>query len=429
MEQTIGNKQKHKKRRRAPNSRLAFVLVAAVLAVYLGTRIIGAFSYTYDETAPAVHVTANDSFMSTGWFFRDEIPVTGSTGDSMRHIVYSGERVQQDAPLALVYADDDALALSRQIEPLEKRIELLDAALQAAADGSDTAKLDQMITLSIQQMAAQVKDGSGQALSSSSESLRTLSLRHESSNIDTAAITTERDALSAELSSLEQQLSGRTTQLAAPSSGYFSEIVDGYENIMTYASLEDITIDSFHTMQESAETVDSSQMLGKIIRGFTWYLVAEIPVEQADRLTTGQSLRVNFMQASLEAPVTVYSIVKERGSDTALLVMEGTEFNSELVSMREQPIEIILATYSGLKVPKSAVRVMETTDSEGNVTQETGVYILSGAFSKFKIIEPLFEAEDYYVVKQSATNADMLVERDQIIVSGRNLQNNMVVRT
>ena len=337
--------------------------------------------------------------------------------------------MQQDAPLALVYADDNALALSRQIEPLEKRIELLDAALQAAADGSDTAKLDQMITLSIQQMAAQVKDGSGQALSSSSESLRTLSLRHESSNINTAAITAERDALSAELSSLEQQLSGRTTQLTAPSSGYFSEIVDGYENIMTYASLEDITIDSFNTIQESAETVDSSQMLGKIIRGFTWYLVAEIPVEQADRLTTGQSLRVNFMQASLEAPVTVYSIVKERGSKTALLVMEGTEFNSELVSMREQPIEIILATYSGLKVPKSAVRVMETTDSEGNVTQETGVYILSGAFSKFKIIEPLFEAEDYYVVKQSATNADMLVERDQIIVSGRNLQNNMVVRT
>ena len=170
-------------------------------------------------------------------------------------------------------------------------------------------------------------------------------------------------------------------------------------------------------------------MLGKIIQGFTWYLACEVPAAQADRLSVGQSLRVNFTQASLESPVTVYSVVKERGSDTALVVLEGTEFNSEMVSMREQPVEIILATYTGLKVPKSAVRIVETTDSEGNVVQDIGVYILSGGVQKFKIIDTLFETEDYYVVEQSATNADMLVEQDQIIVSGRNLQNNMVVRT
>ena len=57
------------------------------------------------------------------------------------------------------------------------------------------------------------------------------------------------------------------------------------------------------------------------------------------------------------------------------------------------------------------------------------MYIVSSGIQKFKIIsEPLFETEDYYVVEQSATNVDMLVEQDQIIVRGRNLQNNMVVR-
>ena len=170
-------------------------------------------------------------------------------------------------------------------------------------------------------------------------------------------------------------------------------------------------------------------MLGKIIEGFTWYLVAEVPAEQADRLSVGQDLRVNFTQASLESPVTVYSILDERGSETSLLVLEGTEFNSEMVSMREQPVEIILQTYSGLKVPKAAVRMEPVTDSEGNVTERTVVYILSGGVQKSKIIKTLYETEDYYVVEQSATNADMLVEQDQIIVSGRNLQNNMVVRT
>ena len=71
------------------------------------------------ETEPAVHVSVNDSFMSTGWFFRDEQTVSGSASGSVKHVVYSGERVQQDAALALVYADEQSLALSREIEPLE----------------------------------------------------------------------------------------------------------------------------------------------------------------------------------------------------------------------------------------------------------------------------------------------------------------------
>lgn len=432
MEQAIENipkKQKHKKKKTpSSNSRLVFVLVAAALAVYLGSQIFGAFSNTY-ETEPAVHVTVNDSFTATGWFFRDETTVSGGSGDSVKHIVYSGERVQKDAALAIVYSDEEALALSREIEPLDNRIELLDTALQAAADGSDAAQLDQMITLSIQQMASQVKDGMGTALSSSADSLRTLSLRHESANIDSTAIATERDSLIAERSSLEQQLAGRSTELTAPSSGYFSEIVDGYENVLTLDQLETLTLEQFHDLTANAEPADEDQMLGKIIEGFTWYLAAEIPTEQADRLSVDQKLRVSFTQASLESSVTVYSIIKERGSDTALLILEGTEFNSAMVSMREQPVEIILNTYSGLKVPKSAVRMEEIVDTDGNISQRTVVYILSGGVQKSKIIKTLYETEDYYVVEQSATNADMLVEQDQIIVSGRDLQNNMVVRT
>ena len=91
MEQAIENipkKQKHKKKKTpSSNSRLVFVLVAAALAVYLGSQIFGAFSNTY-ETEPAVHVTVNDSFTDTGWFFRDETTVSGGSGDSVKHIVY-----------------------------------------------------------------------------------------------------------------------------------------------------------------------------------------------------------------------------------------------------------------------------------------------------------------------------------------------------
>ena len=424
MQKQTGKKMKHTKS--GINSRVVFFLISVVILIYLGQKVISAFSVGI-ETTPAVQVTVNDSINAQGWFFRDEIPVSGSTGESVKHIVYSGERVQQDAPLAIVYSDADALALSQQLDPLENRIDLLDTALQSATDGADAAKLDQMIILSLQQMASQSKNGSGTALNSSAESLRTLALRREAGNVDTAAITAERDTLVMERDSLNAQLAGHTTQLTAPATGYFSEVIDGYEEILTVDALEDITVDRFRELTETKPIV-SNQAWGKMIQGFTWYLVAEISGEDAERFSVGQSLRVNFTQASLETPVSVYSIVKDRNSEDALLVLAGTEFNSEMVSIRQQPVEIIIATYTGLKIPKEAVYVQETTTDDG-VTRQDGVFILSGSFQKFKVIKKLYETEDFYVVEQSATNSDMLVEQDQIIVSGKNLQNNMVVKT
>ena len=419
---------KRRKKRSGSENRIVFLIAAILVIIYLGGRITNAFSAA-PETTPALHVTVNDSFTADGWFFRDEEPITGTSGDSVKHIVYSGERVQQDAPLAIVYSDEESMELSRQLDPLEERIKLLNTALQSASDSSNTAKLDQVITLTIQQMASQVKEGSGSSVASSAATLRTLALRREAGGVDTAAVTGERDALISEQTVLERQLSGRTTKLTASSSGYFSEVVDGYETILTPDLLTDMTVDQFKELTAKTPEADDSNTLGKIVKGFSWYMAAEIPAEQAERLKVGQALTVNFTQASMESPVTVYAVHQESDSDTALLVMEGTEFSSEMVSMREQPVEIIIATYTGLKVPKTAVRVQDRTDSDGKTHQDTGVFILSGSIQKFKIINELFDAGDYYVVEQSATNSDMLVERDQVIVQGKNLQNNMVVKT
>ena len=426
-QQTGNNKQKHRKRRSDGGNRIVLLLAAALIVIYVGGRLSNAFSAA-PETTPALRVTVNDSFTADGWFFRDEEPITSVSGENVKHIVYSGERVQQDAPLAIIYSDEQSLELSRQLDPLEERIALLDTALQSASDSSNTAKLDQVITMTVEQLASQVKDGTGSAVASSATNLRTLALRREAGSVDTTEVTAERDALTSEQTMLERQLSGRTTKLTASSSGYFSEVVDGYENLLTPDVLTEMTPSQFEELTQQAPESDANT-LGKIVKGFSWYMAAEIPAEQAERLTIGQALTVNFTQASMDSAVTVYAINQEQDSDTALLVMEGTQFSSEMVSMREQPVEIIIATYTGLKVPKSAVRIQEYTDSSGKVQQQEGVFILSGSIQKFKIINKLFDADDYYVVEQSATNSDMLVERDQVIVQGKNLQNNMVVKT
>ena len=145
-QQTKSTKSKPRKRRNDGGNRVVFIIAAVLMVIYLGGRLSNAFSAA-PETTPALHVTVNDSFTSDGWFFRDEEPIDNATGSSVKHIVYSGERVQQDAPLAIIYSDQESMDLSRQLDPLEERISLLDTALQSTSDSSNIAKLDQVITL------------------------------------------------------------------------------------------------------------------------------------------------------------------------------------------------------------------------------------------------------------------------------------------
>ena len=161
-QQTKSTKSKPRKRRNDGGNRVVFIIAAVLMVIYLGGRLSNAFSAA-PETTPALHVTVNDSFTSDGWFFRDEEPIDNATGSSVKHIVYSGERVQQDAPLAIIYSDQESMDLSRQLDPLEERISLLDTALQSTSDSSNIAKLDQVITLTIEQLAEQVKEGSSVA--------------------------------------------------------------------------------------------------------------------------------------------------------------------------------------------------------------------------------------------------------------------------
>ena len=122
-QQTKSTKSKPRKRRNDGGNRVVFIIAAVLMVIYLGGRLSNAFSAA-PETTPALHVTVNDSFTSNGWFFRDEEPIDNATGSSVKHIVYSGERVQQDAPLAIIYSDQESMDLSRQLDPLEERISL-----------------------------------------------------------------------------------------------------------------------------------------------------------------------------------------------------------------------------------------------------------------------------------------------------------------
>lgn len=428
-------KKKIKLYRRRRNSNTVVVLVGAVALLYIIAQTIYAFSNHY-VTVSATRVTVEDSIECTGIFIRDELLADQVTSQTVKHLVSTGERVKKQSQLAVVYAGESALETSQELEQLEEEVALLRAALRSAGDFSDTARLDQQLTTTMRTLSAQVRDGIVTDARDTADSLREQSLRRAAGSLETEALRAELEALERRRDSLSSQVSGQTRSILSPATGYFSETIDGYEGILTKELLETLSYEELvEIMEADRPAAAQEQALGKIVRGFSWYFAVPLEMADAQQVRAGSRVKVRFSQTGEAVDASVYAIRKSDDEEHALVILSGDRFSASIVSLREQEIDLILGTYTGLKVPKEAVRVSTETqtaeDGTETVTSKIGVYIMSGSFARFKEISQIYEADTYYVVRQEVNTVganNALVMQDLIIVQGKEIEDRKVLK-
>ena len=88
--------------------------------------------------------------------------------------------------------------------------------------------------------------------------------------------------------------------------------------------------------------------------------------------------------------------------------------------MRFEKATLILKNYTGIVIPKEAVRVQKTTDDDGNEVNANGVYVLLGKSVYFRKVSPLYEDEDV-LVSEITTQSGYVSVYDQVIVKGKEL--------
>lgn len=395
----------------------ANVLVAILVlfaVVYLIVQCVHSMQSNI-ETTPAVYVTMDESISADGWFVRNETVAEGTSSTSVKHIVSNGEKVQDSAALAIVYADESIMEASRRLEEIEDELSLLNTAVQSADNyTNDSSKLEQQILRQMQQLASQVEDGMPTDAYETATELRKLSLRRNASSLDISSIKSQIVALENEQKQLEGQAYGRSNTISAPASGYFSEVVDGYESILTPEKVNTMQPETFRQLTEQKVTAPTGK-LGKVVSGFTWEFATILSESDAARLKVGQSVTLKFSQIAANASAEVVAINSSQESGEALVVFSSQIINGELVSIRQQKVDIVLASHSGLRVPVSAI----TMNDKG----ETGVLILTGNTARFKYIDEKnsYKGEQYYIVPKGTTQKYLLMN-DEIIVhpSGSN---------
>ncbi|MCI9155755.1 MAG: hypothetical protein HFF44_02300 [Lawsonibacter sp.] len=415
-------------------SLVTFVILAlaAAIALYLGAYVFRALDEPY-QTTQVYAYTVNDSVTAEGLVVREALVLSAPAG-ILEVTRAEGEKVGLGQQIALVYRDSQAQANQAVISELQMEIELLEEAIAQSGDLESAARLDEDILQAVVDLRASYTQGDYTQLQSQVLSVKSSVLKRGytyGDSLTSTDLATRLSQLKAELAALNRQSAQAVTQVTALKAGVFSNLVDGYESVLTPDSVLQLTPSSLQELILNPVGEDSSAM-GKLLTSNQWYFAANLPNAAAERLEEGGSATLRFSgELNRDVEMTVEKIGPAEGELT-LVVFSSNRYLTSATTLRDQTAELIFESFSGLRVPKEALRLVETVQTDETTGQETtthklGVYALVNGRVELHELSIVYEGADYYVVRPIGTGSSLLRTGDTILIQGTGLQDGMLL--
>ncbi len=415
-------------------SLITFVILAifAVLCIYFGYYVYQAVNEPYHTTL-VYSYTADDSVEADGLLARQEtvFPVQSGIVELTRS---EGEKVGVGQTVALVYQNTQAQADQAQIQALIQEIELLEYAVGQGGSTASAARLDEDILQDIVSLRASAALGDYGDLEDQVRTVKSDILRRGytyGDEITAGDLTARLQELRGQLADVNQRSSSATTRVTASQAGYFSSLVDGYETLLTPDSILQLTPSSLQSLMDSAPAQETGST-GKLILSDRWYFIVNLPVDAAQRLTPGETALLRFSgDFSQDVDMTVVQIGQPEG-EQCTVVFSSDRYLSQTTLLRRQTAQLIFESWSGLRIPKTALRLVEETYTDEETGQEVtqtrlGVYALVNRRTEFKEVEVLMEGSDYYVVSPVGTGRRILRAGDEVITQATGLEDGQLL--
>lgn len=420
------------------NSNLSTKLLMAGLVLivlfYFGANLISYFTDPFSTTV-AYSYTSDHAVTVSGYVVREEEALTAD-GD---HIYFSraeGERVSKGGSVALTYGSGEALRSANTLRTLEEQLDQLLYARSLASGIQSTYSLDSAVNAALSEFHAQRAAGSISTATDAAAALRAAVLRYSYAYTGTDELDRSIAALREEIDSLSATVSSATTTVRAPRSGLFSSLVDGYESILTPDSLSTMTAEDYRGIAPA-----EARGIGKMVYGDRWYFVTLLRSVDARELTEGGRVRLRF-QTGLDRELTLrVERIGEEDNSQRLVVLSSEECLNLTTLLRRQNAQLIFESYSGIRVPRSAVRIVwedvlgedggPVLNADGTVRQHQvyGVYCLWGSTARFKRVNILWQEDEYMIVESA--EADNVQRRlragDQVITAAEDLYDGKVI--
>lgn len=385
-------------------------LVTLAFVAYMGYQVYQKMEKN-EQTVEAVSVTAVDKISAEGVFLRQQVAVDWSAREMTEFLVDEGEKVSAGQDVAVIFSDDGSKSSYAKYVELSKKLETLKAGEAYVSDDTGGAKFSSLIESAVEEYAKAYSQSDVSKITDSSYQLKSL-IELQNSGISTKeSYDSEVAQLESELKSIDSaNLGGR--KVKSPTGGYFFSSNDGFDEIFLPSSMEYLTSqDIENAVSQKDSFYDESA--GKIVTEFEWYFAVVLSDADAKKVDLTKSFEIVFPQVSSGSePATLVSL-KSEGNDKNVAIFKSTHMTNVSMDTRCQQSEIILGEYTGIKIPKTAIR---------QEAGKWGVYCLVGEQAVFKEVEWLYETDSYYIVKKADSAADGLYDYDKIIISSELLE-------
>lgn len=425
---------------RTISSRRLTVAVCAVLVIalisYLFHDLSSANRKTYD-TMTAQKAVEQETIEMKAFVIRDEAYIDGEASGTVVPLVSDGNRVARgDAVARVCKSEEDAASYAALVEAKAERDRYIALANSTRQNAVDMEKLNSEID---ECYAKLLKTASNLDYSTLSTDINELEDKLASKQILTDGSVSFDDRIT-EANELVADLEAKhiaPVEVAAPNSGYYISNIDGYENAVNYNEIVGMTVGQVEKLLESKpQTVEGK--MGKIVGSYKWYIAANIDAKYEKLITAGKLMKINIPYYGLKnVAVTVESISPEADGKIAL-VLSCNLMNETYANIRNVDAELVIAEYSGYKIPATAPQTLKGGGKTFNV-----VYILRGNYMSARLIDIKYtpQGKDYIIVSDSTKRDYYEVDDefkegetkkiylspiglyDEVIVKGRGLEN------
>ncbi len=395
------------------------IVVSVVVVIYLGYHFFSGFNSDL-TTEFAMQITENDVTELNAYIMRNESVVYSTNVGGIGYNYSDGTKINAGATVASIYGSlTNTEATRDKIITIDKEIELLrESSAVEGLIGSDTSTIDNRINSYFLEIRESVENDNYSHLSKRRDQFLTLLNKRQLITGKVDSFDSIIESLNSAKELLTTGLDSVTETVISKVPGFFYSVLDGYESFFTKDAALNITLESFDKLLECEPTEYGPEAVGKIATDFSWYIVVEITRDELRYYNEGYSYDVLFpFNDDIVLNMKLISIIAPDIGERVLLVLSSHEIPENFSFNRMQPVEIIKESFTGYKVPISAVRLKDG---------KMGVYILVGTTVDFRYIDVILESDGYYIVAPRDVENDpeyytKLGLYDLIITGGKNL--------
>ena len=215
--------------------------------------------------------------------------------------------------------------------------------------------------------------------------------------------------------------------------------IDGFEGVYDYDTVTKLTVEDLNDSPPQKVVLGDS--VGKIVSGLDWYIVCELTADEALSLSHSESEPEIIFSSASEEPVPVELVALNQASkqSDAVAVFKCNYMNSSLSNLRQEPVQIIINSFEGVRISKDALHddYVEVINNEGEPTGEKarvqGVYILHGSELMFREVSVIFAGSDFVIVDINPDSAilkskETIIINDEVVIEGDDLYDGKIVK-